>query len=105
MNAEEDPGRKQYQAAYRLKNGGKVRAWNRAYYQRHRKEILARRKGRAACPAAQERDVLPKGWKVMFAVRGGVWSWQACKGAAMLENGGFGTLKEARRDCLAALGE
>ena len=43
MDAEKDPGRKAYQAAYRLKNGGKVRAWNRAYYRRHREEILARK--------------------------------------------------------------
>ena len=105
MNAEKGTSRKEYQAAYRLKNGGKVRAWNRAYYQRHRKEILARTKGHCAETAAQERDVLPEDWKITFIRTEELWSWRAEKNGRVLENGKFAALKEARRDCALALGE
>ena len=104
MDAEKDPGRKAYQAAYRLKNGGKVRAWNRAYYRRHREEILARKKSLAQREPDTD-GALPEGWTAVFEVRKGVWSWRARRGAAVLENGGFASLREARRDCLRALGD
>lgn len=96
--------RKEYQAAYRAAHTEQVRRWEREYYRHNREKILTRKRMSRAAPQPRQ-SILPKGWKVMFAVRGGVWSWRACKGAAILENGGFGTLKEARRDCLAALGE
>ena len=105
MNAEKDPGRKEYQAAYRLKNGGKVRARERAYYRRHRKEILARKKSRAAETAGREWDVLPEDWKITFIRTEELWSWRAEKNGRVLENGKFAALKEARRDCAMALGE